>query len=148
MSESACRVAEPVQRVDVRVAAAPGGLGLQMGLPLWACVIGAYPGAPEVDGLTWGLPSRIGRWPIGFSNSMQCPPAEIKAVTFTNKAAREMMTCLGSLSVSAHHRDAGLPVSFQIPDSQAQPAPIKRLLRGLDYSGIEDAGRDCFGGFS
>lgn len=100
------------------------------------------------SGKTRVLTTRIA-WLISTG---QCSPAEIMAVTFTNKAAREMMTRLGSLllhsnprvmwvgtfhglcnrMLRAHHRDAGLPASFQILDSQDQLASIKRLLRGLN----------------
>src|SRR4029077_4278452 len=64
-------------------------------------------------------------------------PANILAVTFTNKAAREMLTRvtamlpvnprgmwmgtfhgLANRMLRAHHRDAGLPSTFQILDSQ------------------------------
>ena len=70
------------------------------------------------------------------------------AVTFTNKAAKEMQTRLGAMipiNVRAmwlgtfhglchrflrlHHRDAGLPSSFQILDSGDQLSLIKRLLK-------------------
>ena len=66
----------------------------------------------------------------------------IMAVTFTNKAAKEMQTRLGAMipiNVRAmwlgtfhglchrflrlHHRDAGLPSSFQILDSGDQLSP-------------------------
>jgi DNA helicase-2/ATP-dependent DNA helicase PcrA len=78
-------------------------------------------------------------------------PAGILAVTFTNKAAREMLTRLSAMlpinprgmwmgtfhglanrMLRAHHRDAGLPQSFQILDSQDQLAAIKRLLKGMN----------------
>ncbi len=75
-------------------------------------------------------------------------PAGILAVTFTNKAAREMlarMTALLPLNprgmwigtfhglcnrmLRAHHRDAGLPATFQILDMADQLAAIKRVLK-------------------
>jgi len=83
----------------------------------------------------------------------QVSPAGVMAVTFTNKAAREMMTRLSAMLpintrgmwigtfhglcnrlLRAHHRDAGLPPTFQILDSADQLAAIKRLLkaRNLD----------------
>ena len=94
------------------------------------------------------LTTRIA-WLVGTG---QCSPAEIMAVTFTNKAAREMMARLSTMLVGAnpramwvgtfhglcnrllraHHRDAGLPASFQIMDSADQLGAIKRLLRGLN----------------
>ncbi len=83
----------------------------------------------------------------------QASPAGILAVTFTNKAAREMLTRLSAMLpintrgmwvgtfhglcnrlLRAHHRDAGLPQLFQILDQGDQQALIKRLARaqGLD----------------
>ena len=70
------------------------------------------------------------------------------AVTFTNKAAREMMTRLSSMLpvnvrgmwigtfhglcnrlLRAHHRTVGLPQTFQILDTQDQLSAIKRLCK-------------------
>ena len=81
----------------------------------------------------------------------QVNPHGLLAVTFTNKAAREMLTRIAAmLTIStrgmwvgtfhglcnrmlrAHHRDAGLPQTFQILDSQDQLALIKRLLKALN----------------
>ncbi|MBA3508320.1 MAG: UvrD-helicase domain-containing protein [Betaproteobacteria bacterium] len=75
----------------------------------------------------------------------------ILAVTFTNKAARQMLTRLSALTpvntrgmwvgtfhglcnrmLRAHHRDARLPQLFQILDTQDQLALIKRLYKGHD----------------
>jgi DNA helicase-2/ATP-dependent DNA helicase PcrA len=72
----------------------------------------------------------------------------ILAVTFTNKAAREMMLRLSALTplntrgmwigtfhglcnrmLRAHHREADLPQLFQILDTQDQLALIKRLYK-------------------
>jgi len=77
-------------------------------------------------------------------------PWAILAVTFTNKAAKEMLARLSAmLPVSprgmwvgtfhglcnrllrAHHRDAGLPQQFQILDTQDQLAAVKRLMKAL-----------------
>ncbi len=81
----------------------------------------------------------------------QASPAAMLAVTFTNKAAREMVARISAMLpinprgmwigtfhglcnrlLRTHHRDAGLPPSFQILDSQDQLAAIKRVLRGLN----------------
>jgi DNA helicase-2/ATP-dependent DNA helicase PcrA len=78
-------------------------------------------------------------------------PPTVLAVTFTNKAAREMMTRLQALlpidtrgmwigtfhglcnrMLRAHHRDAGLPATFQILDTADQLSAIKRLMKGLN----------------
>jgi DNA helicase II / ATP-dependent DNA helicase PcrA len=77
-------------------------------------------------------------------------PHGILAVTFTNKAAKEMLTRISAMLpintsgmwvgtfhglcnrlLRAHHRDAGLPQAFQILDSADQLAIIKRILKGL-----------------
>ncbi|WP_439683164.1 Superfamily I DNA or RNA helicase [Cupriavidus oxalaticus] len=78
-------------------------------------------------------------------------PAGILAVTFTNKASKEMQTRLQSMlpintrgmwigtfhglcnrMLRAHFRDAGLPQTFAILDSQDQLSAIKRLLKSLN----------------
>ena len=78
----------------------------------------------------------------------QVSPQGLLAVTFTNKAAREMLSRVSALlpidprglwigtfhglcnrMLRAHHRDAGLPQSFQILDTADQLAAIKRLLK-------------------
>src|SRR5437868_9243964 len=85
--------------------------------------------------------------------SQEVSPAGILAVTFTNKAAREMLTRLSAMLpintrgmwigtfhglcnrlLRTHFRDAGLPQLFQIMDMQDQLALIKRLYRahGID----------------
>ncbi|MBS0368676.1 MAG: exodeoxyribonuclease V subunit gamma [Proteobacteria bacterium] len=80
-----------------------------------------------------------------------CSPQGILAVTFTNKAAKEMLTRLSAMfpvntrgmwigtfhglcnrMLRAHYRDAGLPQLFQILDSGDQLAAIKRLLKALN----------------
>jgi DNA helicase-2/ATP-dependent DNA helicase PcrA len=78
-------------------------------------------------------------------------PASVLAVTFTNKAAKEMLTRISAMlpistrgmwigtfhglcnrMLRAHHRDAGLPQAFQILDSQDQHAMVKRVLKSLN----------------
>ncbi len=85
--------------------------------------------------------------------SGQASVHSILAVTFTNKAAKEMQTRLGAMipvNVRAmwlgtfhglchrflrlHHKDAGLPSTFQILDSGDQLALIKRLLKQLNIA--------------
>jgi len=72
-------------------------------------------------------------------------------VTFTNKAAKEMLARLAAMlpinvrgmwigtfhglcnrMLRAHYRDAGLPQLFQILDSADQLAAVKRLLKSLN----------------
>jgi DNA helicase-2/ATP-dependent DNA helicase PcrA len=81
----------------------------------------------------------------------QISPAGVLAVTFTNKAAKEMMTRLSAMLpintrgmwigtfhglcnrfLRAHYRDAALPQTFQILDSQDQLSTIKRLLKSMN----------------
>ncbi len=78
----------------------------------------------------------------------QASPLSILAVTFTNKAAKEMLARLSALTpvntrgmwigtfhglcnrmLRAHYRDAQLPQLFQIMDMQDQLALIKRLYK-------------------
>jgi DNA helicase-2/ATP-dependent DNA helicase PcrA len=80
---------------------------------------------------------------------------QILAVTFTNKAAREMIDRIGAMLpvntramwigtfhglcnrlLRMHHRDAQLPQTFQILDSQDQLAAVKRVLKA---AGVDDA---------
>lgn len=84
----------------------------------------------------------------------QVSPFGLLAVTFTNKSAREMLTRLSALLpintrgmwvgtfhglcnrlLRAHHRDAGLPQTFQILDMADQLSAIKRLIKA---AGIDD----------
>src|SRR6266536_4881407 len=84
----------------------------------------------------------------------QVSPLAILAVTFTNKAAKEMLTRLSAMTpvhtrgmwigtfhglcnrmLRAHYRDAHLPQLFQIMDTQDQLALIKRLYKA---HGIDD----------
>ena len=78
-------------------------------------------------------------------------PGGVLAVTFTNKAAREMFTRLSAMlpvnprgmwigtfhglcnrMLRAHYQEAGLPQLFQILDTQDQLGLVKRVLRGMN----------------
>lgn len=78
----------------------------------------------------------------------QVSPMGLMAVTFTNKAAKEMLTRLTSMLpintrgmwagtfhglcnrlLRAHYREAGLPSTFQILDTADQLSSIKRLMK-------------------
>jgi DNA helicase-2/ATP-dependent DNA helicase PcrA len=80
--------------------------------------------------------------------SGQVSPGGILAVTFTNKAAKEMMTRLSAMLpvnvrgmwigtfhglcnrfLRAHHKLANLPAIFQILDTQDQLSAVKRLCK-------------------
>ena len=82
----------------------------------------------------------------------QVSPAGVLAVTFTNKAAREMMTRLTSMLpvnvrgmwigtfhglcnrfLRSHFKLANLPQSFQILDTQDQLSAIKRLYKQFQF---------------
>jgi len=85
----------------------------------------------------------------------------VLAVTFTNKAAKEMLTRLAAMlpintrgmwvgtfhglcnrMLRAHFREAGLPQLFQILDSADQLATIKRLLKALNVDDEKYPARD------
>ena len=102
------------------------------------------------SGKTRVLTTRIA-WLI---RDCEVSPLTIMAVTFTNKAAREMLTRISSMlpintrgmwvgtfhglcnrMLRAHHREAGLPQTFQIMDSADQLSMIKRVMKGL---GVDD----------
>ncbi len=99
------------------------------------------------SGKTRVLTTRIA-WLI---KSARVTPGGVLAVTFTNKAAREMFTRLAAMlpvnprgmwigtfhglanrMLRAHHREAGLPQAFQILDSADQLAAVKRLLKTMN----------------
>src|SRR6187455_886268 len=81
----------------------------------------------------------------------QVSPAGLLAVTFTNKAAKEMLARVSAMlpintrgmwvgtfhglcnrMLRMHYREAGLPQLFQILDSQDQLASIKRLMKQMN----------------
>ena len=81
----------------------------------------------------------------------QVSPHAVLAVTFTNKAAKEMLTRLSAMLpintrgmwigtfhglcnrlLRAHHREAGLPQLFTILDSSDQLSAVKRCLKALN----------------
>jgi DNA helicase-2/ATP-dependent DNA helicase PcrA len=99
------------------------------------------------SGKTRVLTTRIA-WLIQTGN---VSPNGVLAVTFTNKAAKEMLTRISAMLpintrgmwvgtfhglcnrlLRAHYRDAGLPQLFQILDSQDQHAAVKRVLKALN----------------
>ena len=103
------------------------------------------------SGKTRVLTTRIA-WLISTG---QVGPPGVLAVTFTNKAAKEMLSRLSAMLpmhfgngargmwigtfhglcnrlLRAHHREASLPAQFQILDSSDQLSAIKRLLKNLN----------------
>src|SRR3954469_15221004 len=81
----------------------------------------------------------------------QVSPHGLLAVTFTNKAAKEMLTRVASMlpintrgmwvgtfhglcnrMLRAHAREAGLPNLFQIIDTQDQLAIVKRIMKSMN----------------
>ena len=81
----------------------------------------------------------------------QISPMGLMAVTFTNKAAKEMLTRLTAMMpintrgmwvgtfhglcnrlLRAHYREAGLPSTFQILDTSDQLSSIKRLMKAMN----------------
>jgi DNA helicase II / ATP-dependent DNA helicase PcrA len=99
------------------------------------------------SGKTRVLTTRI----VWLIQTGQVSPLGILAVTFTNKAAKEMLTRISAMLpintrgmwvgtfhglanrlLRTHHREAGLPQSFQILDSQDQLSAIKRLMKSLN----------------
>ncbi|GHU27053.1 DNA helicase [Betaproteobacteria bacterium] len=103
------------------------------------------------SGKTRVLTTRIA-WLISTG---QVSPYGVLAVTFTNKAAREMLSRLSAMLpihlgntargmwigtfhglcnrlLRANYREAGLPSTFQILDSADQLSAIKRLLKNLN----------------
>lgn len=81
----------------------------------------------------------------------QTSPQGVLAVTFTNKAAKEMLSRLSAMLpintrgmwvgtfhglcnrlLRAHHREAMLPATFQILDSADQLSSIKRVMKAMN----------------
>jgi DNA helicase-2/ATP-dependent DNA helicase PcrA len=81
----------------------------------------------------------------------QASPHGLIAVTFTNKAAKEMLARISAMlpintrgmwvgtfhglcnrMLRAHYREAGLPQMFQILDTQDQLSLVKRLLKAMN----------------
>jgi len=99
------------------------------------------------SGKTRVLTTRIA-WLISTG---QVSPHGVLAVTFTNKAAKEMVTRIAAMlpintrgmwigtfhglcnrMLRAHYREANLPQTFQILDSADQLAAIKRLMKAMN----------------
>jgi DNA helicase-2/ATP-dependent DNA helicase PcrA len=81
----------------------------------------------------------------------QVSPGGVMAVTFTNKAAKEMLTRLGAMLpvnvrgmwigtfhglcnrfLRAHWKQAGLPQTFQILDSGDSLSAVKRVIKAMN----------------
>jgi DNA helicase-2/ATP-dependent DNA helicase PcrA len=99
------------------------------------------------SGKTRVLTTRIA-WLLSHN---QVSPGGVLAVTFTNKAAKEMLTRLGAMLpinvrgmwigtfhglcnrfLRAHWKLAGLPQGFQILDSQDQLSAVKRVIKAMN----------------
>jgi DNA helicase-2/ATP-dependent DNA helicase PcrA len=99
------------------------------------------------SGKTRVLTTRI----VWLIQTGQVSPHGILAVTFTNKAAKEMLTRISAMLpintrgmwvgtfhglanrlLRTHYREAGLPQSFQILDSADQLSAIKRLMKSMN----------------
>ena len=126
-----------LEAVTLPAAPVAGGVSAQSALIL----------AGAGSGKTRVLTTRIA-WLI---QTGQVSPHGLLAVTFTNKAAKEMLTRISAMlpintrgmwvgtfhglcnrMLRAHYREAGLPQAFQILDSQDQLALIKRLMKQMN----------------
>jgi DNA helicase-2/ATP-dependent DNA helicase PcrA len=130
-----------------------GGQGLLRGLnpeQLAAVTLPAKPAlilAGAGSGKTRVLTTRIA-WLIQMG---QLTPGGVMAVTFTNKAAKEMLTRLGAMLpvpvrgmwvgtfhglcnrfLRAHWKLANLPQGFQILDSSDQLSAVKRVIKAMN----------------
>jgi DNA helicase-2/ATP-dependent DNA helicase PcrA len=129
-SESLLRHLNPEQRAAVTLPAEPALI-----------LAGAGSGKTRV------LTTRIA-WLL---NTGQVSPGGLLAVTFTNKAAKEMLTRLTTMLpvnvrgmwigtfhglcnrfLRAHWKLAGLPQSFQILDSADSLSAVKRVIKGMN----------------
>ena len=117
---------------------------------LAAVTLPAQPGlilAGAGSGKTRVLTTRIA-WLLSTG---QVSPGGVMAVTFTNKAAKEMLTRLSAMLpvnvrgmwigtfhglcnrfLRAHWKLAGLPQGFQILDSADQLSAVKRVIKGMN----------------
>lgn len=134
--------------------AATGSSSLLAGLnPEQLAAVTAPPGPALIlagagSGKTRVLTTRIA-WLL---QTGQATPASIMAVTFTNKAAKEMQARLSAMLpvntramwigtfhglcnrfLRAHAKIAGLPSAFQILDTQDQLSAVKRIIKALKY---------------
>jgi len=94
----------------------------------------------------------------------QVSPQGVLAVTFTNKAAKEMLSRLSAMLpintrgmwvgtfhglcnrlLRAHHREAMLPATFQILDSADQLSMIKRLMKAMNVDDEKFPAREIQG---
>src|SRR5688500_2066120 len=136
---------------EVPAGGAPAGLLANLNPEQLAAV--TLPARPALilagagSGKTRVLTTRIA-WLI---HTGQLSPGGVMAVTFTNKAAKEMLTRLGAMLpvpvrgmwigtfhglcnrfLRAHWKLAALPQGFQILDSAAQLSAVKRVIKAMN----------------